>query len=428
MSLVAIGLAQQDVAVEEFGRFKVSDEDMSKVLLTLSGSPYLDEVAVLSTCMRTEIYAVAERFHDGVGEIHSFLAGFAQVDVDRLADFATCWIDDAVAGHLLAVAGGIESPVLGETEVLGQVRRAIARAQEEGSAGPVLARLFRHAVEAGKRVRTETDISRGTTSVAHAAVDIASSECGGSLSGAVVVVIGAGEVGSGVVRALDKAPNCQISGTGRRVLLSRTLERSRALASSSERGWEACAMSSLQDLLGCADVVIVAAGAREPVLTLRLLADVVRERHGRPLLVMDLGVPRNVEPAVGALPGVALLDLDDVHSAVGSAVSGRRREIARVRAILDEEMERYRVITSERSAAPLVKALRQHGESIRRSEMERYRSQLARLPEGDQEVVDALTRSLVAKLLHTPTVRLKEAAATSRGERLMEALRSLFDL
>ena len=214
MSVVVVGLEHERTPLDLLERVTVGDAELGKVLGTLRDRANLSESVVLSTCLRTEVYAVVDRFHDAVHEIHEILAEKAGVEVAVLEEHASVRFDDAVAVHLFSVASGLESAVLGEGEVLGQVRRSWERAQDERVAGPVLSELFRHALRTGKRVRSETAIARGTTSFSHAAVELAESRRPGGLAGATVVVVGAGEMGSGVLGALVSLSAGPASGRG----------------------------------------------------------------------------------------------------------------------------------------------------------------------------------------------------------------------
>ncbi len=202
LSVIVVGLEQHQVPLDVLERVAIAEDDLGKVVAGLRDRANLAEVVVLSTCMRTEVYAVVERFHEGVTDLQEFLATMAGTPVETLEDRWTVFFDDAVTGHLFEVAAGLRSSVLGETEVLGQVRRALERAQAEHANGPVLSTLFRHAVQAGRHVRSTTAIAQGSTSLSHVAVELAASRLGGSLAGRHVVVVGAGEMGEGMVDAL----------------------------------------------------------------------------------------------------------------------------------------------------------------------------------------------------------------------------------
>lgn len=436
-----VGVHERNAPLDRFEKLAVGERDLSKALRRLCDSPNLSEAVVLSTCMRTEVYAVAERFHDGLTDIGSFLSSRVGEDVfehrpslERLPDAGggrlelgeglNCWYDDAAVAHLFEVAAGLDSPVLGEGEVLRQVREAAERARAEDAAGPVLSLLFRHAVEAGKRARSETAISRGTTSLAHAVVQLAADEALG-LDGRRILVIGAGEMGSGVAKALSGRSDL----TGLVVVANRGAER--AAAAADLVAGKAVGLDRLEEELAEADVVITSTAAAEVVIGRETISSVARTRaeEGRPpLVVVDAAVPRDVDPAAAELPGVVLRDLEDVRRFAEEQMAGRSGEVPAVRRLLADELERYRTTAAGRLAAPIVAALRERSEELRLEELARHRRRLAALSEDERRLVEEITRGLVAKLVHGPTVAVKQAAGSPRGERLAEALRTLFDL
>jgi glutamyl-tRNA reductase len=419
VSVVAVGLNHRTVPLELLERMNVSPARLPKVLGDLAGREHISEVVLLSTCHRTEVYAVAERYHGAVQDIRNAFSELAFIPPEDFSDHLYTYFDDGAVNHLFSVAAGLDSVVLCESESLGQVRQAWQAAHEEGVAGPRLAALFRHAVVAGKRARTETAIARGTTSLSHAAVDMAARRVG-SLEGKRILLVGAGDVGESMAVAVAGIAGAQVS------VANRTWDRAVALAS--RVGGRAVQLGGLGAALTEADVLMTSTGAPSAIVDHTDLAPVVDARGGRPLLIVDVAMPRDIDPAVAELPGVELLDLDDVRAFVEAGLAERRREVSKVRAIIDEERERFIDSTTAREVAPTIGALRARVESLRVSELERQRGRLAGLDPKQREAVEAVTRSVLAKLLHDPTVRLKDAAGTPKGERLSDALRDLFDL
>jgi len=397
----------------------VSEEQLPKALHALVSRPNVSEAVVLSTCNRTEVYALAERFHGAYQDVRDVLAELSHLAPDEFSHHLYSHYDDAAVSHLFEVAAGLDSAVLGETEILGQVRTAWERSQSEGTARAGLNALFRHAVEVGKRARTDTAISRYTTSVSQATVELACDHLG-PLDGRRVLVIGAGDMGEGMAMALSRA------GVGEVVVANRTRERAEALAA--RVGGRSVALSGLVDAIRDADLVLTSTGASGTLIERDELADVMAARPSRPLLVVDVAVPRDVDAGVADIPGVTLLDLDDLRAFADRGVAGRRAEAGRVRELVEEEVARYLDLATARTVAPLVTSLRDRAEEVRRSELLRFQGRLAGLDEKQRATVDAMTRAILAKVLHEPTVRLKDAAGTARGERLAEALRDLFDL
>jgi glutamyl-tRNA reductase len=427
VSVVVVGLEHKRVPLETLERVAVPGAETGEVLAALRSRENISEVVVLSTCLRTEVYAVVDRFHDAVFELQEVLAKRGELALEDLEASCTVRFDDDVATHLFRVAAGLESAVLGESEVLGQVRRAWEAAHERHASGPVLAGLFREAVRVGRRARHETAIARGATSFAHAAVALAASRVDGGLVGRNVALLGAGEVGTGLLQALTDAP---ASVRPAQVMVaSRTLERARALVESADaHEWvSTVALDDISARLQMTDVVFGALDVGTPVLTTAVLAP-SSDRSGSPVLVVDLGVPRNAEVAVADVPGVTLLGMDELNDAVARVTEERQEEVDAVLAIVDEELDRYRAQVRGRGAAPVIASLRAKLEEVRVAELERQRATLRDLSDEEWRKVDEASQAALAKLLHRPSVLLKETAGTPRGERLVEALRVLFDL
>jgi glutamyl-tRNA reductase len=419
VSILVIGVHHRTGPLELLERLAIADDDLPKVLHGLMSRPDVREALVLSTCNRTEIYAVAERFHGAFADLRDTLCELGSLSPEELHPHLYTQHDEAAVTHLFEVTAGLDSSVLGETEIVGQVRRAWERAHDEGATRSTLNGLFRHALEVGKRARTETAISRSTASVSHAAVEMAHEHLDG-LAARHVLVIGAGEVGQGVATALAGA------GADRVTVLNRTVERGQALA---ERvGADMAPLTALNDRLPDADVVVTCVGAGQTVLDVETVKAALQSRPERPMLVIDLAVPRDVEVAVGELGAVTRYDLDDLRDWAARGVAARQAEVDRVRTIVGEEVERFAMDATARQAAPLVASLHDLADRIRVGELDRHHTKLSTLDDDQRAAVEALTRGIVAKLLHGPSVRLKGEAGTPRGERYAAAVRELFDL
>lgn len=419
MSIVAIGLNHQCAPLPLLEQVSVRGDELEKVLDGLAACDNLGEAVVVSTCHRTEVYAVAERFHGAHGDIQSFFADRSDADPSELADRLYVHYDDDAVRHLFRLASGVESAVLGETEILGQVKQAWEAARVQGAAGSVLNLLFRHAIESGKRARTDTAISRNITSVSQAAVAMATDHLG-TLAGCDALVVGAGDMASGMLESLAGAEPSSI------VVANRTHERALELAARADG--RAIRLDELPAHLRSVDVLLTGTGASSMILDHADLAGAIRERDGRPLVIVDVAVPRDVDPALGSLPGVTLLDMEDLSVFAQKGRDGRTREIAAVDDIVDEELLRFSDLRSAREVAPLITALHAEAEMIRRSEMERSARHLGELDAEQQQAVDDLTRRIVAKLLYRPTVAVKADAGSPKGDRLADSLRDLFGL
>jgi glutamyl-tRNA reductase len=419
VSIVAIGCNHRSTPLAKLERMTIAPGGLPKVLSGLGEADNLSEVVVVSTCNRIEVYAFAERFHGGYQDVREFLARQAGLAPEDVADHLYAHHDTEAVRHLFSVAAGLDSAVVGEHEILGQIRDAWETARAEGTIGTALGGLFRHAVETGKRARTETSIARGIASVSQAAVALADDRIGG-IRGRIVLVIGAGEMAEGTVKSLAKA------GAEEVLVANRTWERAVSLASACEG--VAVPLDQLATVLARVDVLVTTTGAQDLILEASDVTGLAAQRDNRDLVIVDVAVPRDVDPAARALPGVTLLDMDDIGAFIDTGLEGRNNEVESVRAIVDSEVDRYHAMVSAREVAPLIGDLRATAEFIRTTELERHAAKLAALEPAEREAVEALTKGIVNKLLHQPTVRLKDAAGRARGDRLAESLRDLFDL
>lgn len=437
MSVVVVGLNHRSAPLGVREAVAVTTEALPKALADLCGREHLEEVALVSTCMRTEVYATTSAFHGAAGDIRGFLADWSGLAPESLADHVYDFHGASAARHLLRVAAGLDSAVLGEGEILRQVREAGDIAKAEGAMGAALTTVWRRAVGAGKRVRSETGIARGVTSLSHTAVmlaglaRVAAPEAGAStggpctgsalLAGASVLVVGAGEVAASLVALVGSAP-----GVSMLTVVNRTPQRAADLARRS--GARHAPWGSLADEVAGADVVFAATSSPGAVLDAASVAGPRGSRAHRPLVVVDMAVPRDVSPSARGVDGVKLFDVSDLQASAEHAIEKRRAAVPAAEAIIDEEIARWGAEHAGRSVVPLVSALHAHGEAVRVAEMARVAGRLDGLDPAQRRAVESLSRGIVAKLLHEPTVNLKAAAGDSRGERLAAALEALFEL
>jgi glutamyl-tRNA reductase len=383
----------------------------------------VSEAVVLSTCNRTEVYAVAERFHGAYQDIRDFLAEVAFLAPEDFSDHLYVHYDAPAVAHLFAVAAGLDSAVLGESEILGQVKDAWDTAVHEGASNQLLSRLFKHAVESGKRVRTETGIGRHPVSISSAAVAVAAEHLG-SLDGARVLVIGAGEMGEGVARSLVSRGIADVC------VANRTAARAAEIAK--RIGGRAVSLDQLEEQLIDADVLVASTASQHVLVERSAVEHVMAQRPDRPLLVVDVALPRDVDPGVREVDGVTLLDLDDLKDFARRSAERRRAEIGKAREIINADIDRYQADRAAREVAPIVTALRATAEQIRRAELDRAAAKLGPFDAAARaevtRLLDGVTRGLVNKLLHEPTVRIKAAAGTDVGDTYVETLAALFDL
>ncbi len=418
MSIVVVGINHRTSPLDLLEKVTVSREAIPAVLNSLVACSDIREAVVLSTCNRTEVYAAVERFHAAYDHIRDFFCGLSGLSTEEVGEHLYSQHEDAAVAHLFSVTSGLDSAVLGETEIVGQVRDSWDISMKQGTSRSTLNLLFRHALEVGKRARTETGISRSTASVSHAAVEMAE-EIHGSLQGARVLVVGAGEMGEGVAAALSRG------GASLVTVVNRTRARGEALAE--KVGAVVIDFDELHTQLANVDVVLTCTGGGEHIITVDRLRS-SRQNTKETLLIVDIALPRDVEPAVAEMDGVTLRDLHDLSEWAARGLEQRATEAEEVRRIIGEEVQRFIVDQSARQAAPLVAELREAAESIRTAELARFSSRLADLSPEQQEVVDSVTKGIIAKLLHSPSVHLREAAGTPQGERLAAAVRDLFSL
>ena len=417
MRLLAVGLSHRTAPVElresvDFGR-----SGLDTALHALGAHGGSQEAVVLSTCNRAEIYAVGES--DAAGDaLRRFFCDYHKVDSSRLAEHLYCHRGIDAARHLFRVAAGLDSLVVGEPQILGQVKAAYATASELQFTGTVTHRLFHTAFAVGKRVRSETGLGEGAVSVSYAAIELAR-KIFGDLAGRNVLILGAGEM------AELTGVHLRAQGVNQITIASRTLATAEALARQLEG--RAVPWSELRPALAPADIVVTATGATEPVLTRALVEDAMRSRRSRPLFVIDIAVPRDVEAAVGNLDQVFLYHMDDLQTIVKENLARRSSELTSAESIVDEEVARFASWLQSREIVPTIVALRQRFEQVRQGELRRLEPKLTGLSPEARAKVEEVTRLLVEKLLLTPTEQLK-SVGDETVVAYAEALHRLFAL
>jgi glutamyl-tRNA reductase len=395
MKLLLVGTSHRLAPVEVRERVAVDPDGAAALGAALAVD---GEAVCLSTCNRTEIYLAADDGGQAERRATETLAGLAGVESRELEPYLYRLRDEAAAAHLFRVAAGLDSLVPGEGEILGQVRTAY----ERGSPGPLLDRLFSHALHAGKKVRTDTAIaeSPGTTSSAAAAL---AAQVFGDLGGSRIAIVGAGKIGTLAARRLIKR------GARLTFVANRTSQRGEQLA---ERlGGAPIPLERIAEAIETADILVSSTSAPEVVLTRDDVAAALPARKGRPLLLIDLAVPRDLDPAINDLADCYLYDIDDLEAVVEETLAGREGEFAKAEAIAVTEGERFSDWLATRRAVPAIKSVRERAEAIRRGELAKASPRLAGLSEREREAVDSLTSRIVNKLLHEPILHLKEAAA-----------------
>jgi glutamyl-tRNA reductase len=382
-------------------------------------SNYGDEGVILSTCNRLEVYTLAPCLEDGTDGICRLLEDCHTESRETFLPYLYTSTNEKAARHLFSVAAGLDSMVLGEHQILGQVTEAMEIALAQGAAGKVLSALFRYAIEAGKRARTETAISQGTTSISHVAVELAR-KIFGDLSPCHVLLIGAGEMAELAAQVLAECGVEEIS------ILNRTEERAKDLArrfDAQALGWD-----GLAEALIWADIVISSTGAPHAVIRPDQVRRANRSRRHRPLFLIDIAVPRDVDPDVARLDGVYLYDIDDLEAVVQHSLAERRREVPKVERIIQEVEQDFVAWYQSLDIVPTIVSLRRQAHAMQEGEVERALRRLPSLSGDEQEIVRAMAKRIVNKLLHHPTIYLKEHASCSDGYHYAEVARDLFGM
>ncbi|WP_068276488.1 glutamyl-tRNA reductase [Aldersonia kunmingensis] len=429
MSVLLVGISHRSAPVSVLEKVAITESDRPKLTDRMLSSGHISEVMIVSTCNRVEVYAVVDAFHAAlavVGELLAQHSGMAMADLTR---HAYVRYSEAAAEHLFAVASGLDSMVVGEQQVLGQIRNAYAAADAQQAAGRVMHELAQQALRVGKRVHSETGIDSAGASVVSVALDRADrslvKQTGSGLAGRTAALVGAGSMGGLSVAHLTRA------GIGRILIVNRTRERAERLAATAASNGvdtEVYDLTELSDAISASDVLITCTGAVGAVVTIgdahRALSK--RDTTARPLVVCDLGLPFDVERAVGGLPGVTVIDMETLQRDPAAGAAASDAEAARE--IVAAELAAY--LSSQRQAevTPTVTALRQRAAEVVEAELMRLDTRLPNLGDPQRDEVARTVRRVVDKLLHAPTVRVKQLASTPGGDSYAEALRELFAL
>jgi glutamyl-tRNA reductase len=428
VSLLAVGVSHQTAPVALLEQFTMGADDTVKALHELVGSDHVSEAIVLATCNRVEVFAEVDRFHGGVTDVSRVLARQAGATVEELSPYVTVHYEDQAVAHLFTVAAGLDSMVVGETQVLGQLRNAYALAREQGTVGRAMHPVAQRALRVGKRVHSETGIDTAGASLVSVSLDRAEERIG-SLAGRPVLVVGAGSMGALAATTLARR--------GAAVTVSsRTPAHAQRLATSVEG--RAADLADLPAAIAAADVLVTCTGARGIVIGTEAVAEAMRSRIGtthpdRPLVVIDLALPRDVDPGVAALPGVHVVDLALLQGERGadghaSASPVAADDVAAAHALIEAETALLRAERQAAAVAPTVSALRSQAAEVVDAELLRLSARLPDLDARARAEVSRTVRRVVDKLLHEPTVRVKELASAPGGVDYADALRALFGL
>ena len=423
MPLVCLGLSHHTAPVAVRERHAFPPQKMGEALIALRDYEAVREALMLQTCGRLEIYAELEDYEIGVRQLKAFLDNFRHGDVSDMESYMYTLLGTQAIEHLIRVSTGLDSMLIGEAEILGQVKDAYVQAQRAHSLGKTLHTLFRSALEAGKSARTHTAISGDSTSIAGAAIAYATQHVG-PLSGKNVLVIGAGKMGALAARRL------KVEGAGEIVVLNRSQERARAVAAELGATVRAAEPPRLAEALVAADVVVTSTGASHFILGPGNVAEAMLSRPARPLFIIDIAVPRDADPDVVRVPGVHLADIDHLKDVVDTTLERRREAVPLVEEIIAEHADRFARWYQARVAIPVVSSLVQKAEAIREAEIERLFARCPELSERERMLITGASLTIISKLLHGVVTKVRDRAASDRtdAQSVANMLDELFDL
>lgn len=419
MHLLLLGVSHRTAPIELRERLDFSSRDVGAAIESLAARSSAAESVVLSTCNRSEIYAAGDDPVRAREDLVSFLSDYHQLPRAAFLPHLFAHDDVAAARHLFRVAAGLDSLVVGEPQILGQLKSAFQVASERHRTGPLLNKAFHWAFGVGKRVRSETALGEGAVSISFAAVSLAR-KIFGRLEGRRVLVVGAGEIS-----ALT-AQHLRGQGVAEIVITSRTAAHAEELAAAV--GGRAVPWDRLRQAMGHADIVLTATGSQKPIIVREDVETVLGRRRAEPLFIIDVAVPRDVDPAVSEIEQVFLYNVDDLQGIVQDNLARRSAEIRRAESIVDEELSRFAAWQRSRRAIPTVVALRQRFEDVRVSELQRLDGRLSGLPPEARARIDEVTRLIVEKLLLEPTEQLKSLPDTETQAAYTEAINRVFKL
>jgi glutamyl-tRNA reductase len=402
MNIIVVGLNHTTASVELRERVSVGDDDVSRMLTQLCDTHTVMESVVLSTCNRTEIYAVVCSRRAGEDYLRKYFAKLAGVSVEEIAPHLYVYHEMDAVRHVMGVSCGLDSLVIGETQILGQVRNAFMIAMEENASGTILNQLFRLAVQVGKRAQTETTIGQNPVSVSYAAVQLAK-KIMGDLKDSRALVVGAGKMSELAVQHL------RAGGIADIVIVNRTLERAKELASRND-----CSVldwNELEHAVQKADIVISSTGARGTVISRASIEEAAARRRGKPLVLIDIAMPRDIDASASLIKHVFLYDIDDLEGVIAANLAERERQGQIVREMVTETERQFAVWLAEQSIVPLIRSVRENGVAIQASVMESLLRKLPDLSEREQKLLNKHTMSIVNQLLREPIKNMKELAS-----------------
>ena len=420
MSLFSIGVNYISAPIDIREHLTFTEEQIRAALSRLACghlSSNISEMVILSTCNRTEIYAFSNQ--TDFSELEIFLSEACSVLADKFIPHLYRYKDLETVRHLFNVAAGLDSLVVGESQILGQVTRSLELARGQNTVGPVLNRLFQSAIHTGKRARTETGISRNAASISSLAASLAERVVH-RVDEAQIAILGAGEMAELAVEALRKR------GANRILVVNRTLERAQAFAD--RWGAQITTFENLGSVLTSADILISSTGAPHTILSAEIVREAMQARAQRPIVLIDIAVPRDIDPEAANIPHVKLYDIDSLNAKLEHSLAERLAEVPQVKSILDEEIIEFSEYIQSLEMIPIIADIRQQAETIRQELLEKTLRRLPDLTEAERERIEAMTQALVKKLLHGPTHRLRAEASCPHAAEYASVARTLFGL
>ncbi|MFZ5647280.1 MAG: glutamyl-tRNA reductase [Bacillota bacterium] len=419
MLILAVGVNHRTAPVEVREKLSFSDHSLGEWLARLNSYPAVEGCVIISTCNRTEIYCATREMDEGLGAVWDFLSAKSGVDISEIKNCTYVHsLYDAIR-HLFRVASGLDSMVLGETQILGQVKSSYMSAFGHGSTNKVLNTLFQQAITVGKRVRTETGIDKNSVSISYAAVELAR-QIFGSLQGRSVLIIGAGKMSE--LTAVHLVAN-GVSGI---IVSNRSYHKAEKMAG--RFGGRAVRFDQLFNCMERSDIVISCTSASHYVVRKSEISDLMNRRDGAKIVMIDIAVPRDIEPSVGDIEGVTLYDVDDLQNVVDQNLAERKKAAVAAESIIEEELDEFMKWLGTQFVVPTIASLKKLGEEIKQKEVTRALNRLGDISDHDRKVVSSMANSIINQLLHIPVTRLKEYAITPEGHLYTEVVQNLFDL
>lgn len=419
MHTIVVGVNYRSAPVEIREKLSFIENELPQAMQALNKQKSILENVIVSTCNRTEIYAVVDQLHTGKYYVKQFLADYFGMPQEAFSQYLFVYEKDEAIEHLFRVTAGIDSMVLGETQILGQVKNSFLAGQETGTTGTVFNQLFKQAVTLAKRAHSETAIGENAVSVSYAAVELGK-KIFGTLKNKHVVILGAGKMGELAIK------NLQGSGANRITVINRTFEKAEVLAV--KFGGKAKPMNELQCALLDADILISSTGAQDFVIDLELMQFVEKLRKGKPLFLVDIAVPRDMDPRIGDLPNVFLYDIDDMQGIVNANLAERERAAAQIGLMVDKEANLFNDWLTTLGVVPVISALRERALGIQAETMASIENKMPELTDREKKILNKHTKSIINQLLKEPILQAKEMAGSPKSREQLELFQQIFGI